>query len=108
MMRQFDIYWVNLDPTQGSEIAKTRPCVIISPDEMNESLRTVIIIPITSAIKKSPFRICCSIKGKPGEIATDHMRAVDKKRLDMNSYSGQLSSDERRQLQHVLNEMFCL
>lgn len=108
MIKQFDIYRVNLDPTQGSEIAKTRPCVIVSPDELNEFSRTVIIIPITSAVKNFPFRIRCLVKGKTGEMATDQIRTIDKKRLDVNSYSGQLSSEEKDQLQNVLHEMFCL
>lgn len=107
-MRQFEVYWVDLDPTQGSEIAKKRPCVIVSPDDLNEYLRTVIVIPITSTIKNFPFRVQCLIAGKQGEIAADQIRTVDKSRIDTKKCLGQLLNNEREQLQDVLSEMFCL
>jgi mRNA interferase MazF len=104
---QFDIYWVNLDFTRGSDIAKTRPCVIVSPDELNDHLRTVIIIPITSSVKGYPYRVRCFLSGKAGEIATDQIRTVDKSRIDTSKLLGRLLTTERENLQEVLNEMFC-
>ncbi len=78
---RFEIWLINLDPTIGSEIKKTRPCLIISPDEANKFLSTVIIIPLTSTLKKYPTRINCIFKGKKGQLATDQIRSIDKVRL---------------------------
>jgi len=79
-VRRFDIWLVQLDPTQGSEIKKTRPCVVISPDEMS-SLKTAIVAPMTSKGFSYPTRIPCTFQGKQGLILLDQMRAVDKSRL---------------------------
>jgi len=79
--KRFDVYLVNLDPTQGSEIQKTRPCIIISPNEMNKYLNTVIILPMTSQGKEYPTRIPCSFDGKNGLIILDQIRTTDKSRL---------------------------
>jgi mRNA interferase MazF len=76
-----DIWLVNLDPTVGSEIQKSRPCVIISPPEMHDYLRTVIVAPMTTGSKPAPFRIPISHQGKRGLILLDQIRAVDKTRL---------------------------
>ena len=76
-----DIYWVKLDPTIGSEIKKTRPCLIISPDEMNRHIRTVIIAPMTTARREYPTRISTTFEDKKEQIVLDHIRTVDKKRL---------------------------
>lgn len=81
MVNRFDVYLVALDPTLGSEIKKTRPCVVISPDEMNRHLNTVIIAPLTSTRKKYPTRVGLSFQGKKGDIVLDQIRTVDKKRL---------------------------
>jgi len=81
MFSRFSIYFVNLDPTIGSEIKKTRPCVIISPDEMNINISTVIIAPITSKLRNYPTRIPCKVEGKQGQIVLDQIRTVDKIRL---------------------------
>ncbi len=81
MVNQYDIYVVNLDPTQGSEIKKTRPCLIISPDEMNQSLRTVQIVPLTSSPRGYPWRVPIVLTGKQGMVALDQIRTVDKSRL---------------------------
>ena len=81
VVKRFDVYLINLDPTIGSEIQKTRPCVIISPDEMNRHIRTVIIAPITSTKKEYPTRIACRFKKTDGQIVLDQIRTVDKKRL---------------------------
>jgi mRNA interferase MazF len=78
---RFEIYFVSLDPTLGSEIRKTRPCLIISPNEMNEHLSTVIVAPLTSTLRKYPTRIDCHVDGKDGQIALDQLRTVDKLRL---------------------------
>lgn len=101
--KQYEVYWISLDPTQGSEIAKTRPCVVVSPDDLNRSLRTVVIIPITSTMKKYPWRVDCTVQNKNGSIAADQIRVVDKIRL--GSKIGNLSSLETKELKHVLQEM---
>jgi mRNA interferase MazF len=78
---RFDVWLVTLDPVKGSEIKKTRPCVIISPMEINLHMKTVIVAPLTSTIKNFPFRLNCQFQGHPGQIALDHIRSVDKMRL---------------------------
>ncbi len=78
---RFEVYEVNLDPTVGSEIRKRRPYVIISPNEMNGSLRTVIVIPLTSSDKPYPFRVPSKFQDTSGYFALDHIRSVDKDRL---------------------------
>jgi mRNA interferase MazF len=81
VVNRFDVYLINLDPTVGSEIKKTRPCLIISPDEMNRHIRTVIIAPMTTAGKEYPTRISCTFKKKRCQIVTDQIRTIDKSRL---------------------------
>ena len=81
VVKRFDVYLINLDPTVGSEIQKTRPCLIVSPDEMNRNIRTVIIAPMTSAQKDYPTRVSCSFKKKEGQIVLDQIRTIDKTRL---------------------------
>ena len=81
VVNRFDVYLINLDPTVGSEIRKTRPCLIISPDEMNKHIRTVIIAPMTTAGKDYPTRIQCKFKRKKGQIVLDQIRTTDKTRL---------------------------
>jgi mRNA interferase MazF len=103
---QYHVYWVQLDPTQGSEIAKTRPCVVASPDELNAHLSTVVVIPLTSALHGYPFRTACVVAGRQGELAVDQIRTVDKSRLNPKAL-GRLSDDEIAALQNVLAEMFC-
>lgn len=78
---RFEVFNVNLDPTVGSEIKKARPCTIVSPDEMNRSLRTVIIAPMTTIKRDFPSRVDCYFQGKDGQIALDQLRSVDKSRL---------------------------
>ena len=78
---RFEIWLVSLDPAIGSEIQKTRPCIIISPKEINDYMNTVLIAPLTSTIKKFPFRLNCNFQNHPGQIALDHIRSVDKTRL---------------------------
>jgi mRNA interferase MazF len=81
VVNRFDVYLINLDPTVGSEIKKARPCLIISPEEMNRHIRTVIVAPMTTAGKEYPTRISCTFKKKKGQIVTDQIRTIDKSRL---------------------------
>ncbi|MFC1875803.1 type II toxin-antitoxin system PemK/MazF family toxin [Thermodesulfobacteriota bacterium] len=81
VVKRFDIYLVNLDPTVGSEIQKTRPCLVISPDEMNRNIRNVIIAPMTSANRDYPTRVSCIFRKKQGQIVLDQIRTIDKTRL---------------------------
>ena len=78
---RFEIYLANLSPTISSEIKKTRPCVIISPNEMNRNISTIIVAPWTSKLRNYPTRIPCKVKGKQGQIVIDQIRTVDKIRL---------------------------
>lgn len=100
---QYDIYLVNLDPTLGSEIKKTRPCVVISPDEMNDYLRTVQIAPMTSTIKNYPWRVQVLHKKKKGAIALDQIRAIDKQRLIKKT--GSLKTDTIQKIKNIILEM---
>ena len=81
VVNRFDVFLVNLDPTVGSEIKKTRPCLVISPDEMNRHIRTVIIAPMTTAGKDYPTRVSCTFKKKTGQIVLDQIRTLDRTRL---------------------------
>lgn len=81
MVNRFDVYFVDLNPSIGSEINKIRPAVIVSPNEMNNALNTVIIAPLTSTIRNYPTRVNCVVAGKDGQIAIDQIRAIDKARL---------------------------
>ena len=81
MVEQYGVYWVELDPTRGGEMAKTRPCVVVTPSDLNMYLTIVVIAPITSTIRNYPYRVLCSVAGRDGEIATDQIRTVDKSRL---------------------------
>jgi mRNA interferase MazF len=103
---RFEVCLVNLDPTIGSEIKKTRPCLIISPDEMNRSIRTVIIAPMTTAGKPYPTRIQCRFKGKSGQIVLDQIRTVDQRRLVRKL--GKISDKMGQKVAAVLGEMFAV
>ena len=81
VVNRFDVYLINLDPAVGSEIQKTRPCLIISPDEMNRYIRTVIVAPLSTAGKDYPTRVACKFKKKKGRIVLDQIRTIDKTRL---------------------------
>ena len=104
VVKRFDVFLVNLDPTVGSEIQKTRPCVVISPDEMNRYIATVIIAPMTTKGKQYPTRVICHFQGKNGQIVLDQIRTVDKNRLVKKL--GQISQDEQKMLLDILAEMF--
>lgn len=101
---RYEVYLVNLDPTIGSEIKKTRPCVIISPNEMNRNISTVIIAPLTSTQRNYPTRINCQVQGKEGQIVLDQIRTVDKLRLITKIDF--LNRKTQIKLHKVLNEMF--
>jgi mRNA interferase MazF len=81
VVKRFDVYLINLDPTVGSEIKKRRVCLIISPDEMNRHIRTVIVAPMTTSGKAYPTRVPCEFQGKKGQIVLDQIRTIDKSRL---------------------------
>jgi len=104
VVNRFDVYLTNLDPTVGSEIQKTRPCLIISPDEMNRHIKTVIVAPMTSAGKEYPTRIACRFKGKDGLIVLDQIRTIDKTRLIKNL--GNIDAETRLKVISVLQELF--
>jgi mRNA interferase MazF len=104
MVKRFEVYLVNIDPTIGSEIQKTRPCAIVSPDEMNRHIQTVIVAPMTTKGRKYPTRIECKFKGKRGQIVLDQIRTVDKARLVKKL--GELSEETRENVLRILAEMF--
>ena len=104
MVKRFEIYFIEFDPTKGSEINKTRPAVVISPDEMNEALNTVIVAPLTSTLKDYPSRVNCVVKSKKGQIALDQIRTIDKIRIK-NKLSV-LKEKEQEEVFGILNEMF--
>ncbi|NBD34796.1 MAG: type II toxin-antitoxin system PemK/MazF family toxin [Chloroflexi bacterium] len=81
IVQRFDVFLVNLDPTVGSEIRKTRPCLVISPDEMNRWIRTVIVAPMTTKSRSYPTRVACEFQGKQGQVVLDQILTVDKRRL---------------------------
>ncbi len=81
VVERFQIYLVALDPTQGAEIRKTRPCVVVSPDPINRNLNTIIVAPMTTTRRPYPTRIAVTFRGKTGDIALDQLRAIDKSRL---------------------------
>jgi mRNA interferase MazF len=81
VVNRFDVFLTNLNPTVGSEIKKTRPCLIISPDEMNRHIRSVIVAPMTTAGKDYPTRVPCEFQRKKGQIVLDQLRTIDKSRL---------------------------
>jgi len=103
-LKQYQIVLVNLDPTIGSEIKKTRPCVIISPNEMNKYLRTIIVAPMTTNSKKYPTRIEVKHDRKIGWIVIDQIRTIDKQRII--KILGRLSQPEIKEVKSVIKETF--
>ena len=104
VVKRFDVYLVGLDPTVGSEIQKTRPCLVISPDEMNQHIRTVIIAPMTSTSKDYPTRVSCIFRKKRGHIVLDQIRTIDKARLIKRL--GTIDSKAQLDVVSVLQRMF--
>jgi mRNA interferase MazF len=103
-VKRFEVYLVNLDPTVGSEIQKTRPCVVVSPDEMNQHIRTVIVAPMTTKGREYPTRVQCRFGGKEGQVVLDQLRTVDKERLVKRL--GVIDRETGRAVLSVLAEMF--
>ena len=103
-LNQYEIVLVNLDPTIGSEIKKTRPCVIISPNEMNKYLETIVLAPMTTTSKKYPTRIEVKHENKIGWIVIDQIRTVDKNRII--KVLGKLSKPEIKEVKSVIKETF--
>jgi mRNA interferase MazF len=105
VIKQYAVHWINLDPTTGSEVSKTRPCVIISPDEMNQFIRTVIIAPLTHTLKLYPTRIICEVNGDKASIMLDQIRTVDKSRI--GNYITSLQTSDIIEIKTVINQMLC-
>jgi len=103
-VRRGEVYLVDLNPTRGGEIKKTRPCTVVSPDELNQSLRTFIVAPMTTGGHAYPFRIACRFKGRTGHIVLDQLRTVDEGRLIRRL--GAVSSNTLSRALAVLQEMF--
>ena len=104
VVKRFEVYLVNLDPAIGSEIQKTRPCLIISPDVMNRFIRTVIVAPMTSKGTAYPTRVACRFQGKNGQIVLDQIRTVDKARLVRRL--GKVDKQTQTNVLSVLSEIF--
>jgi mRNA interferase MazF len=103
-VKRFDVYLVNLDPTIGREIKKTRPCLIVSPDEMNKYIATVIVALMTTKGQSYPTRVPCELHGKKGQIVLDQLRTVDKVRLVRKL--GRIGHKTQQKVLAVLGEMF--
>ena len=103
-INRFEVYLVNLDPTIGSEIRKTRPCLVVSPDEINHHIRTVIVAPMTTKGQAYPTRVACRFGGKSGQVVLDQIRTLDQKRLTKRL--GRLDAKTSVQVLEVLQEMF--
>ena len=103
-IKRFDVYLLDLDPTVGHEIKKTRPCLIISPDEMNRFISTVIVAPMTTKGKDYPTRVPCTLQGKKGQVVLDQIRTIDKERLVKKL--GTISSNVQKNILNILQEMF--
>lgn len=101
---RFDVFLVNLDPTVGSEIRKSRPCVVVSPDEMNRHIRTVVVAPLTTSTRRYPSRVPTRFVGKDGQVVIDQLRTVDKARLAKRL--GALEPQEAADVLAVLSEFF--
>jgi len=101
---RFEVFLVSLDPTIGSEIRKTRPCVVISPNEMNAFIRTVIVAPMTTKGRPYPTRVECTFRGKRGQVVLDQIRTVDRSRLVKRL--GKLTGAQSASVLGVLAAMF--
>jgi mRNA interferase MazF len=98
------VFLVNLNPTRGSEIRKTRPCVVVSPNDLNAHLRTFIVAPLTTGGDAYPFRIACRFRGRPGFVVLDQIRTIDQERLVRSI--GRLAPSTLARVLAVLQEMF--
>ena len=104
VVNRFDVFLVNLDPTIGSEIQKTRPYLVISPNEINHHIATVIVAPMTTKGQPYPTRVTCQFQGQNGQIVLDQIRTVDKTRLV--KLLGQITTEEQKTVLDILAEMF--
>jgi len=103
-VKRFEVYLVNLDPTVGHEIKKSRPCLVISPDELNRYISTVIVAPMTTKGRNYPTRVPCKFQGKEGQVVIDQIRTVDKTRLMKRL--GKMDSETQADVFSVLSELF--
>lgn len=103
-VKRFDVFLINLDPTIGHEIKKSRPCLVISPDEMNQNIATVIIAPMTTKSRNYPTRVSCIFQGTKGHIVLDQIRTVDKTRLIKKL--GTIEKQAQQNVLAVLQELF--
>ena len=104
VVNRFDVFLVNLDPTIGSEIKKTHPCLIISPNEINHYISTVIVAPMTTKGQPYPTRVTCQFQGKEGQIVLDQIRTIDKIRLV--KLLSQITTEEQKAVLDILAEIF--
>lgn len=104
VVKRFEVYLVNLDPTLGREIRKTRPCLIISPDEMNDHIATAIVAPMTTKGRDYPTRVKCRFQRKEGQIVLDQIRTVDKIRLVKKL--GKINASTQKEVLVILMDMF--
>lgn len=104
VVKRFDVFLINLDPTTGSEIKKTRPCLVTSPDGMNLHISTVIVAPMTARGRNYPTRVACQFQGKQGQITLDQIRTIDKARLVKRL--GRINNQTQTKVLNVLAEMF--
>ncbi len=104
VIKRFEVYLANLDPTVGSEIRKARPCLVISPDEMNRYIATVIVAPMTTKSRDYPTRVHCTFKGKDGQVVLDQIRTIDKSRLFQKL--GRIDKQTQEEVLTILAEMF--
>jgi mRNA interferase MazF len=104
VVERFEVYLVNLDPTVGSEIQKTRPCLVASPDETNRHIRTVIVAPMTTKGRSYPTRVSCEFEGEAGQVVLEQLRTVDKTRLIKRL--GRVDRPTEKKVLQVLAEMF--
>ena len=101
--KQSSLYWFDPEPIKGAELRKVRPCIVVSPNDMNEDLRTVLVIPLTSTIKPWPFRITVTTLGQKSSAACDQLRSIDKSRL--KAYIGDLKVADRERLYGLLQSI---
>ena len=106
VVKRFDICLIDLDPTIGHEMQKARPCLVVSPDEMNRHISTVIVAPMTTKGSSHPTRVPCRFQGKEGQVVLDQLRTVDKARLVRRL--GRLSAKAQAEVLRVLAEMFAV
>jgi mRNA interferase MazF len=103
VINQYDIFWIDLNPARGHEIKKARPCVVLSPDEMNSNINNIIIAPMTSKSRSYPTRLKVTFEKKPGWIVLDQIRTIDKIRL--KEKTGHLEETEIAEVKSILKEM---